>query len=75
MTAAARGRCLQFKAPADHSIWSHFGVLRQGFDSTKARMPEVRERRRTRGGWTALHIDRSVRQSFWNHGGLRLETI
>ena len=46
MTAAARGRCLQFNAPADHSAWSHFGVLRQGFDSTKARMPEVWERRR-----------------------------
>lgn len=46
MTAAARGRFLQFKAPADHSTWLHFGVLRQGFDSTKARMPEVWEGRR-----------------------------
>ena len=47
MTAAARGRCLQFKAPADHSTWSHFSILRPGFDSTKARMPEVWEKQRT----------------------------
>ena len=37
---------MQFKAPADHSVWSHFSVLRQGFDATRARMQEVWERRR-----------------------------
>ena len=41
MTAAARGRCLQFEVPADHSVSSHFGVLRLGFDSAKDRA----------GGW------------------------